>query len=111
MAGYVEGGKAEREFGVRQRGGFFEGASGPGDYCEAVLDAACGKLLVLQLVRDVTGAQFVEVRCVFGYFGFWMFFFVAHSSLQPNKKVEGESPKSTIQYQTDGRWRMHAGTE
>ena len=62
VAAYVEGAKAQREFGVRQRGGFFEAGSGTGEYCDAVLDAACGKLLVLQLVRDVSGAQFVEVR-------------------------------------------------
>jgi hypothetical protein len=61
IAAYIEGAKAKREFGVRQRGGFFDADSDEGVYCDAILDAACSKLLVLQLVRDVTGAQFVEV--------------------------------------------------
>lgn len=61
VAAYIEGAKAEREFGVRQRGGFFDADSGIGDYCDAILDAACSKLLVLQLVRDISGTQFVEV--------------------------------------------------
>jgi hypothetical protein len=63
LAAYIEGDKAKREFGLRQRGGFFDADSGISDYCDAILDAACSKLLVLQLVRDITGAQFVEV-CV-----------------------------------------------
>jgi hypothetical protein len=61
IAAYVEGEKAVREFGIRQRGGFFTAESTAGEYCDAILDAACGKLLVLQLVRDVSGEQFVEV--------------------------------------------------
>lgn len=61
IAAYVEGAVARREFGIRNRGGFFTEESGTGDYCDAALDGACSKLLVLQLVRDVSGDTFVEV--------------------------------------------------
>ena len=63
IAGYVEGKKATHEFGMRARGGFFNSAD-VSEYADAVLDAACSKLLVIQLARDIGGDQFVEVRQV-----------------------------------------------
>ena len=64
IAAYVEGEAARREFGIRNRGGFFTGDSGVGEYCDAALDGSCSKLLVLQLLRDVSGETFVSV-CFF----------------------------------------------
>lgn len=61
LAAYVEGATARREFGIRQRGGFFTEDSSTGEYCDAALDGACSKLLVLQLLRDVSGDTFVQV--------------------------------------------------
>jgi hypothetical protein len=55
----VEGAKAVKEFGIRARGGFFEDAA-TSQYADAVLDAACGKMLLLQFVRDVEGSTLVE---------------------------------------------------
>lgn len=61
VAAYVEGATARREFGIRKRGGFFTEDSSTGEYCDAALDGACSKLLVLQLLRDVSGDTFVQV--------------------------------------------------
>ena len=58
---YVEGLKASRELGIRNRGTLFEGG-GSGEYCDALLEGTFSKMLVLQLVRDIEGETFVEVR-------------------------------------------------
>jgi hypothetical protein len=55
----MEGGAASKEFGIRARGGFFEDATDD-QHCDAVLDAACNKLLVIQLLRDLDGKTFAE---------------------------------------------------
>ena len=57
VALYVEAEKAARELGIRDRGGFFDNDD---DFCSALVDGAFGKALVIQLVRDVGGATFVE---------------------------------------------------
>jgi hypothetical protein len=57
VALYVEADKAAKELGVRDRGGFFEGDD---DFCSALMDGGFGKALVVELVRDVEGAAFVE---------------------------------------------------
>jgi hypothetical protein len=59
IACYVEGAKAVKEFGIRARGGFFEDA-GTSQYADAVLDAACAKMLLIEFVRDLEGATLVE---------------------------------------------------
>jgi hypothetical protein len=56
---YVEGAAAVKEFGVRARGGFFEDAEAD-QYCDAILDAACNKLVVIQLLRDLDGHTFAD---------------------------------------------------
>lgn len=61
IACYIEGAKAAKEFGIRARGGFFQDA-GISDYADAVLDAACGKVIAMRLVRDVEGEPFIAVR-------------------------------------------------
>jgi hypothetical protein len=61
IAAYVEGKKATHEFGIRSRGGFFDN-SGTSEYADAILDAACSKLLVVHLVRDIEGTTFADVR-------------------------------------------------
>ncbi len=45
MSLYVEAEKAARELGIRQRGGFF---SSDDDYCQALLDGAFNKALVVR---------------------------------------------------------------
>lgn len=57
---YAESEKAGRELGIRSRGGVFEGESGDAAFCDAYLDGAFGKCLLLELVRDVDGATFSE---------------------------------------------------
>ena len=59
MSLYVEAAKALQELGIRYRGGFF---SGPDDYAQGLLDLACAKLLQVQLVRNVDGGTFYQVR-------------------------------------------------
>eukprot|EP01025_Chloroclados_australasicus_P017060 TRINITY_DN1869_c0_g1_i9.p1 TRINITY_DN1869_c0_g1~~TRINITY_DN1869_c0_g1_i9.p1 ORF type:complete len:311 (-),score=31.30 TRINITY_DN1869_c0_g1_i9:320-1135(-) len=59
VAAYVEGAKATNEFGIRSRGGFFDDAVAS-EYCDAIMDGSFSKMLVIQLVRDVDGATFVE---------------------------------------------------
>lgn len=57
VALYVEGTKAAKELGIRDRGGFFENED---DYCQAILDGAQNKALVIRLLRDVDGPTFAE---------------------------------------------------
>ena len=57
VALYVEAQLAARELGVRARGGFFETDD---DYCSALTDGAFVKALEIELVRNVSGQQFVE---------------------------------------------------
>jgi hypothetical protein len=60
VALYVQPKEAARELGVRSRGGFFAEA-GPAreeDMCQALVDGAFAKALVLRLVRRVSGGQF-----------------------------------------------------
>lgn len=57
VALYVEAQLAAKELGVRNRGGFFETDD---DYCSALTDGAFVKALEIELVRNVSGQQFVE---------------------------------------------------
>ena len=59
---YVEGAKAARELGIRKRGGMFDDTTANDEYCDALLDASCAKLLAVQLARNVDGETFVAVR-------------------------------------------------
>ena len=60
VALYVQPKEAARELGVRSRGGFFAeaGRAREEDMCQALVDGAFAKALVLQLVRRVSGEQF-----------------------------------------------------
>jgi hypothetical protein len=57
VALYAEADKAAKELGVRARGGFF---SNDNDYCQALLDGAFSKALMIRLLRDVDGATFAD---------------------------------------------------
>jgi len=57
VAAYVEAEKAAKELAIRERGGFFESDD---DFCQALMDGAFNKVLVLRLLRDVEGQQFVD---------------------------------------------------
>mmetsp|Transcript_255 Transcript_255/g.410 ORF Transcript_255/g.410 Transcript_255/m.410 type:complete len:275 (-) Transcript_255:986-1810(-) len=54
---YLEAAKCAKELGVRQRGGFF---ATDDDYMTALTDAAAHKTLLIRLLRDVEGQQFVD---------------------------------------------------
>ena len=58
---YVEAAKALNELGIRARGGFFSGAD---DYAQGLIDLTCGKLLHVQLLRNVDGTTFFQVECL-----------------------------------------------
>jgi len=60
VALYVQPKEAARELGVRSRGGFFAeaGRAREEDMCQALVDGAFAKALVLRLVRRVSGEQF-----------------------------------------------------
>jgi len=53
----VEGKPAARELGLRSRGGFLQSDD---DFASALTDGAFAKVVVMRLLRDVTGEQFAE---------------------------------------------------
>ena len=59
VALYSQPKEAARELGVRSRGGFFSDAGARvEDMCQALVDGAFAKALVLHLVRNVSGTDF-----------------------------------------------------
>jgi len=58
IALYVEAAKAAQELKIRDRGEFFKDGESS-SFCDAIMDGAFNKALQIELVRDVTGDQFV----------------------------------------------------
>lgn len=81
---YVEAERCAKELGIRYRGGFFESDD---DYCQAMLDGAFNKALVVHLCRDVEGATFAEA---------------INTALLPRCQLTGETDKlaSLVQFFT-----------
>eukprot|EP01023_Acetabularia_acetabulum_P067578 TRINITY_DN9350_c1_g1_i1.p2 TRINITY_DN9350_c1_g1~~TRINITY_DN9350_c1_g1_i1.p2 ORF type:complete len:282 (+),score=53.59 TRINITY_DN9350_c1_g1_i1:250-1095(+) len=74
---YVESELAARELGVRSRGGYFD-ANQDQEYCDAILDGAFVKCVILHMVRSVDG------QAIFG---------ALDEALRPRLQVTGELGK------------------
>ncbi|KAJ9528111.1 hypothetical protein QJQ45_005747 [Haematococcus lacustris] len=93
VAAYVEAERCAKELGVRSRGGFFENDD---DYCSALLDGAFSKALLIRLVRDVEGQQFLDAL---------------NTTLVPRMSLAGETAKlAEFQQVFEGK-KLVSGTE